>query len=213
MMTTGHSLRFHFNATLWMLLGAGSIFMILLYINQSAVPVKEEKSASHIAFDVKPVAKPKPKRQQQKRPPRPRNQPAPPMPLANLDTALSGIEFGLPGFSLDGMADVSDSLLGDTSGVAMTSDMVDVAPRVSKRKALQYPPRAKSKEIEGYVVISLLIGVDGKVETMKIIEASPPGVFDEAALRSVRKWHFQPALYEGKPVESWANQTIRFELG
>ncbi len=208
-----HKLRFHLNAALWMLLGAGSIFMILLYINQSAVPDKPERVASQTSFEVKPPAKPKPKKKVEKRRRQPRKQAAPPAPLANLDTSLSGIEFGLPAFSLDNMGGVNQSLLGDTSGVVMTSDMVDVPPRVRKRQALEYPARAKSKEIEGYVVVSLLIGRDGQVETVKIIEASPQGVFDDAALRSVSKWQFEPARYEGKPVESWANQTIRFELG
>lgn len=208
-----HKLRFHLNALLWMLVGAGSIFMILLYINQSAVPDKQERVASQTSFDVKPPAKPKPKKKLEKRRRQPRKQAIPQMPLANLDTNLSGIEFGLPAFSLDKMGGVNQSLLGDTSNVVMTSDMVDVPPRVRKRQPLEYPARAKSKEIEGYVVISLLIDRDGHVATVKIIEASPPDIFDAAALRSISKWQFEPARYEGKPVESWANQTIRFELG
>ncbi|NOX75489.1 MAG: energy transducer TonB [Gammaproteobacteria bacterium] len=206
-------LRFHANALLWMTLGAGSIFMILLYINQSAVPAPTERVAANTSFEVKQAIKPKPKKKLKKRKPRQHKKSAPSAPLANLDTTLSGIEFGLPSFSLDENAGVSQSLLGDTSAVVMTSDMVDVPPRVRKRQPLQYPARAKSKEIEGYVVISLLIGVDGKVEMVKVIEASPQGVFDDAALRSVSKWQFSPARYEGKAVETWANQTVRFELG
>ena len=206
-------LRLHLNALLWMAVGSLSIFLSLLFINQSAVPDKPEKQTYSTSFEVKQIAKPKPKKVVKKRRPRKSRAPVNPAPMVNLDTALSGIDFGLPAFSLDDMGEVDESLLGDTRNVVMTSDMVDVAPRARKRAPLDYPPRAKHKEIEGYVVLSLLIGTDGRVQKAKVIESSPPEVFDDAALRSVRSWVFEPARYKGQAVETWANQTIRFDLG
>lgn len=207
------SLRLHLGGLLWMLLGASSIFLSLLFINRDAVPSVAGEQARSTTFEVKTPAKPKPKKVVKKQHRRKTRQAVDPVPMIDLDTALSGIDFGLPAFSLDDVDAVDRSLLGDTRNVVMTSDMVDVAPQVSKRAPLEYPVRAKNKEIEGYVVLSLLIGADGKVETVKVIEASPPDVFETAAVRAVRKWVFQPARYEGKAVETWANQTIRFDLG
>ena len=207
------NLRLHLNALLWMVGGSLSIFLSLLFINQAAVPDKPEKPVYSTAFEVKQIAKPKPKKVVKKRRQQQRKAPVNPAPMANLDTALSGIDFGLPAFSLADMGEVDESLLGDTRNVVMTSDMVDVAPRARKRAPLDYPPRAKNKEIEGYVVLSLLIGTDGSVQKVKVIESSPPGVFDDAALRSVRSWVFEPARYKGQPVETWANQTISFDMG
>jgi len=50
-------------------------------------------------------------------------------------------------------------------------------------------------------------------EKTRVIEAEPVGVFEEKALQTVRGWIFEPARFKGDVVESWANQTIRFELG
>ncbi len=62
----------------------------------------------------------------------------------------------------------------------------DVVPLV--RVDPQYPPRAKQRRIEGYVDIEFTIGPAGTVEQPKVIGASPPGIFNQAALRAVRRW-------------------------
>ncbi len=47
---------------------------------------------------------------------------------------------------------------------------------------------------------------------MQIAKAEPPGIFEEAALRAVRSWRFEPAFVKGKTVTSWILQKIRFEM-
>ncbi len=206
-------LKHHISGFLWMTGGSGVIFFLLLYMNQSALPDMPDKVAQQTTFEVKQAPRTKPRKKiERKRPKRSKTAP-PPIPVLHLDSGLSGIDFGLPVFSLDAMGDIDQSLLGDTGNVVMTSEMVDQPPRVRQRAPLDYPPRARTKEIEGYVVMSLLIDDTGRVETVKVIEASPTGIFEEAAIRSVRHWLFEPARYEGENVQSWANQTIRFEQG
>ncbi|HKX55554.1 MAG TPA: energy transducer TonB, partial [Xanthomonadales bacterium] len=63
-----------------------------------------------------------------------------------------------------------------------------------------------------YVIFSLLIGITGDIEQIKVIEASPEGVFEEAATQGISQWRFEPALYQGQAVRSWAKQRIRFDL-
>ncbi len=91
-----------------MVLGSFMVIAMVLLINRFADGMDRAKAEaeSQIAFERKPppkeqmVEQPKPK-------PKPKRRPnAPPPPLAGLGTALSGFDFGLPGFDmgdLDGL--------------------------------------------------------------------------------------------------------------
>jgi protein TonB len=103
-------------------------------------------------------------------------------------------------------------LLGDGSGLVMTDDTVDQPPRATFQAPMVYPPRARSQGVEGYVVLSLLIGLTGEIEQVEVVESYPEGTFDEAALAGVNQWRFDPALYQGQAVRAWARQRIRFDL-
>lgn len=149
-------------------------------------------------------AKPKPKPQ--------RSRPAPPTPLLGLNSSLGGLDLGLPDFSMDGLNGLDGDILGDGSGVIMTDDTVDQSPKAVWQAPMLYPPRARAKGIEGYVVFSLLIGITGEIEQVKIVESYPEGVFDDVAMQGINEWRFEPAQYQGKSVKSWAKQRIRFDL-
>jgi protein TonB len=107
---------------------------------------------------------------------------------------------------------VADSLLGDLDNVALTEDAVDQPPEIRTRIPPEYPERAQQREIEGRVVVAVLVGVDGQVQQLQINESTPPGVFDDAVLAAVRQWTFEPAQYQGNPVETWVNIPIPFSL-
>lgn len=162
-----------------------------------------------VAFDVPEPPKPKPKTRKPK--PKPKKTSAKPPPVPALTAGLAGLSFGLPGFdgALDGAA---DALLGDVGDVVMTEDAVDTAPVPRSRVAPEYPARARAKNVSGYVTFSLLVGSDGGLQDVRILEASPPGVFEEVAMAAIRQWRFDPATYEGRPVTTRARQTLRFEL-
>ena len=61
-------------------------------------------------------------------------------------------------------------------------------------------------------MLSLLITATGEIEKMQVLEASPAGVFEDAALEGVRSWRFEPAQYQGRNVKVWARQRVRFDL-
>ncbi|SMG64734.1 TonB family protein, partial [methanotrophic bacterial endosymbiont of Bathymodiolus sp.] len=81
-----------------------------------------------------------------------------------------------------------------------------VPPKPKSRGAFKYPASAKKNGIKGYVVLSLLIDENGRVDQIQVLESSPTGVFDEAALQGINAWRFEPAKYEGKKVKVWAKQ-------
>ena len=56
----------------------------------------------------------------------------------------------------------------------------------------------------------MLIDTDGGVKDLQVLEAQPPGVFEDAALAALRNWTFRPAQYEWRSVAIRVLQTYRF---
>lgn len=193
-------------------LGCGLVLGGLVVMNQFASGPEESDTTNVVNFSVPPPPPdPPPKREEpQERQPRRTNRPAL-APAPNLGTSLSGIQVGLPEFQVAGVAEVSESLLGDLEDVALTEEAVDEPPVIQSRP-LTYPERAKQRSLEGRVVISALVGTDGRVKEMQILEANPPGVFDQTVRSAVPNWTFRPARYNGEPVETWVTIPIPFSL-
>ncbi|MBL38482.1 MAG: energy transducer TonB [Xanthomonadales bacterium] len=205
----------------WKQLSAGLVSMVfgtvlvvgtLLVINGLSEAPDRDQVRTDTSFAVqKQQPPPPPPKPQREPPPRKRSsEPAPPM--VSLDSSLSGIDFGLPGFSASDLNDLQDQLLGDTRDVVMTDDSVDSPPRPTYQAPLAYPKTARSRGVEGYVVLSLLISATGEIEKVQVLESSPSGVFEDAALQGVRNWRFEPAQYQGRNVKVWARQRVRFDL-
>lgn len=75
-----------------------------------------------------------------------------------------------------------------------------------------YPIEARRKKIEGWVRVELTVLEDGSVADVRVREAKPPGIFEDAAKAAVSRWKFRPAAQDGKPVRRRAAQTLRFQL-
>jgi protein TonB len=83
---------------------------------------------------------------------------------------------------------------------------------VLSRVLPEYPPRARAQRIEGWVRLELHVSPSGTVSTARVVAASPERVFDEAALKAIRRWRFMPAFREGRAVAQRAMLTVKFRL-
>lgn len=99
----------------------------------------------------------------------------------------------------------SVALAGGPDLGAPPSDM-DVVPLV--RIPPQYPPRAQTRGIEGWVLLEFSISKTGTVENVTVVDASPPSIFNRAARRAVSRWKYKPKIAEGLPVERFGVQTL-----
>ncbi len=197
-----------------MMFGTVLVLGTLILINDSDNLMTEAKGIEGTNIKIQ-KQKPKAKQEIQKAKPKPkpqRTRQAPPTPLLGLNSSLGGLDLGLPDFSMDGLNGLDGDILGNGNGVIMTDDTVDQSPKAVWQSPMVYPPRARAKGIEGYVVFSLLIGITGEIEQVKIVESYPNGVFDEVAKQGINSWRFEPAQYQGQSVKSWAKQRIRFDL-
>ena len=77
-----------------------------------------------------------------------------------------------------------------------------------------YPEAARAQGIEGWVRLRYDIASDGRVENLRVLESSPPGVFDAAAMAAVAQWRYRAPIIDGAPsTVSGVVSTLRFELG
>lgn len=75
-----------------------------------------------------------------------------------------------------------------------------------------YPMRARRRGIEGWVKVTFIVDESGYVHDVVIIQAEPPGIFDQSVKRCVTGWRFKPGTIEGTPVRTKAETTIRYTL-
>ncbi len=196
----------------WLSMFLGAVLVMILVVSFSKdVKKKEEVKKDPLRYmklekSKQDVQKPKPK-------PKPTKKSTPKAPMPDLSSMMGGIEMDIPEFNLGNIAGNPNDLLGDIArNAAMSEGTADTKPRVLSRSPMQYPESAMKNNIKGYVVVNLLIDVDGSIEAAKVLQSSPPGVFDAAALSGIRSWRFAPGKYQGKPVKVWAKQKVRFDF-
>ena len=54
---------------------------------------------------------------------------------------------------------------------------------------------------DGYVLIEFDIDTDGSVIDPYVVESEPAGLFERAAMKAIRKWLYEPPVYEGVSVK------------
>jgi protein TonB len=72
--------------------------------------------------------------------------------------------------------------------------------------APQYPRQAARLRRAGSVEVEFTVGTDGTVTSSRVVNASPPRIFDREALQAIDRWRFQPI---SSPVTS--RRTFNFE--
>nr|WP_268820278.1 energy transducer TonB [Paraglaciecola sp. G1-23] len=141
-----------------------------------------------------------------KKPPKPKEPPpdmAPPqMDSPSPDNATAGMDFG---------ADVAADVSLD-GGLALDSGDGEYLPIV--RVAAVYPRRALQRGIEGYVDVTFTVSKLGSVKDPKVLQASPEGIFEQAALDATLKYKYKPRVVNGEAMEvSGVEVRVTFEIG
>ena len=101
---------------------------------------------------------------------------------------------------------------GAMTGINMSagSDR-DVVPLV--RINPDYPQRALSRGLEGWVQVQFTISETGSVIDPIVVDSMPKGIFDDAAIKAVSRWRYNPKVEGAVAVQRVGVQTIiRFTL-
>lgn len=87
---------------------------------------------------------------------------------------------------------------------------LDVLPIAQVEVEARYPEGAAADDIGGEVTLLLLVDELGQVRERSVVEADPPGVFEEAALAAFGDVQFAPAMKNGRRVRSRVLVTLTF---
>lgn len=73
-----------------------------------------------------------------------------------------------------------------------------------------YPPLAKQARIQGQVLLSAVIGREGRIQELRLVSGHP--LLAPAAMVAVRQWLYSPTLLNGDPVEVLTTIEVNFTL-
>jgi TonB family protein len=85
------------------------------------------------------------------------------------------------------------------------------AGRLLQAPAPTYPIEAKQKRIQGTVLVDASIDSNGDIRE-PYIRQSAGSELDQAALQTIRRWHYQPAEIDGKPIQVQTTLGVIFKL-
>jgi TonB family protein len=75
-----------------------------------------------------------------------------------------------------------------------------------------YPPQALQRETQGWVDLEYIVDRSGQPRNLAVVQASPPGLFDAAALAAVAQYRYVPFEREGRLYERRVRLRVRFQL-
>lgn len=93
--------------------------------------------------------------------------------------------------------------------VALSGELSAACP---DRFPPEYPAFSKRLNEQGKVVLRVVLGEDGRVDSVEVKTSSGFQHLDNAALNAVKAWHCKPSIRNGIPVRAVALQPLNFIL-
>jgi len=75
-----------------------------------------------------------------------------------------------------------------------------------------YPPAAQLRKLQGRVVLKVHVLASGQPDSVDVAQSSGYDILDQAAIKAVTAWAFDPAKRGSKPIDGWVNIPINFKL-
>tara|TARA_B100001013_G_scaffold258339_1_gene161675 strand:+ start:704 stop:1291 length:588 start_codon:yes stop_codon:yes gene_type:complete len=122
----------------------------------------------------------------------------------NLDSGPS-LNIARVSIDIDTGLQLSNASINATDGDYLP--LVAIAP--------QYPTRAAQRGIEGWCLVSFTVNGLGSVEeeTITVVDAEPPQIFNRSSVRAAARFKFQPRVEDGVGVEvSGVQYLFRYQL-
>ncbi len=86
-----------------------------------------------------------------------------------------------------------------------------LAPKLVFDPEPEYSEEARKAKYQGTCVLSVIVGPDGLAHDIKVTNTLGLGL-DEKAIEAVKKWRFEPATKDGKPVNVLISVQVNFHL-
>ena len=113
-------------------------------------------------------------------------------------------------------AEVASALAAKKEAERKAKESVRIIPaKIISRSSPRYPADAQKSNIEGWVTLRFTVNLEGVPQDVSVADSKPKGVFDQAALKSIKKWFFSPARNQetgeaviSKPITTKINFTL-----
>lgn len=92
------------------------------------------------------------------------------------------------------------------------ANLRQAVPLAADNRPPAYPALARKRGWEGRVLLAVEVAVDGTAQAVRLQTGSGHELLDEAALRAVRQWRFQPGTRDGVPVAMQVLVPVHFIL-
>ncbi len=118
--------------------------------------------------------------------------------------------------SIENLVAASEAIFTPPSDAVLVPRRITVSGNVAQGLRIyavqpEYPITAKNAHITGTVVLKAIIGKDGNLKDLKVIQG--PDALQHSALDAVRQWRYKPYLLNGNPVEVDTTINVIFQLG
>jgi TonB family protein len=136
--------------------------------------------------------------------------------LASLPSNGTGASGGIGSGSGGGVGSGEGGGYGPGYGGGTGGGVFRVGGGVSAPKEIfapepEYSEEARKVKQMGVVVLRLVVGPDGMPRDIQVVRTLGLGL-DEKAIEAVKKWRFEPARKDGKPVAVSVNIEVNFHL-
>ncbi len=88
----------------------------------------------------------------------------------------------------------------------------EAVPLYRVNPAPGYPKMARKRGYQGTVLLSVLVNKEGTVDDLWLFESSGYKILDNAAIKAVKDWIFEPGRKGDEAVEMWVEVPVVFEL-
>jgi protein TonB len=86
-------------------------------------------------------------------------------------------------------------------------------PAVTKEVKPEYTREALDANIEGSVILGLVVTADGKAQDVEVKRSLDPTYgLDKQAVKAAQQWEFKPGTKDGKPVPVRVELELKFIL-
>src|SRR5205823_1834873 len=100
------------------------------------------------------------------------------------------------------------SLLGALEPVNITEDLSENL--LLEKVQPSYPEQAVRSGLQGSVVLQALIGRDGRIQNLKLVQGS--FLLGQSAYQAVKQWRYRPYFLNGRAVQAQTFVTVDFSL-
>ncbi|OQW77200.1 MAG: hypothetical protein BVN33_02850 [Proteobacteria bacterium ST_bin13] len=195
-----------------MAINAGVLSAVLLAAPE-IIKIKPPVPIEIINIPIEPPPPPEPVQPRAKTDPAPQQKPILADPIIKIDRP---VDVTFPGTTI-----IPTGPAGTSEGTGVIIDPpapppVLIEPSIDDRyrSSFQpaYPPAEQRAERSGFVVVRVLIGIDGRVSAVERVSATSDDFFETTRRTALSKWRFNPATRGGAPVERWRVMRVTFQI-